>query len=667
MKPIAGLWTSIKLRLALLGALLIALSVAITVELTLRTVDDHDEQLAVSLSAAQTRRMAKLISARLVNLQLALRSGAETMDVSGALQATAAAEFLRLQPALSTLFDTQFVSDPQGRVLAFVDGKAARPIGMDISDRKYFMDTVAQRRPVISPAIVGRASNEAVVVLTMPVLDKAGRVHAITGGSLHLDPRDLMPEITAADTDDPALTVIIDASGRVLSHPDRQWLLRDAALDPALTEVIAHWVGQGRPVEPGGLAARVGDHLVSMAGVPDADWVVLRIAPASVVLAGGAAAQHRALWIGAAVAVAGGLLLLLATLLMLRPLRRLQDCALDAVRGRAVGAARWPSGSDEVGQVAQLLKLALLARDAADASSRELLEQLQAVMASSPVGIAFTRDGRLAAVNAHCHQLLGYPAETLVGQPASVIYTDAAFYRDLRERYRAAFDAGQPHDEEIELRRRDGSRFWGRQQGQPVRWGDASGGAVWTLEDVTEQRQHRERLAWASSHDSLTGLINRAEFERRLGALCHNRRREPSSALFIDLDRFKAVNDSAGHAAGDAMLIAVARQLAMQTRQVDAVARLGGDEFGVLLASCDIDGAIQVAQKMRAAVDALAMQWGDIALSVGASIGVVEVDATLHDAAAVLAAADGACYAAKQAGSDRVRAHVPAGLRLVGP
>ena len=183
---------------------------------------------------------------------------------------------------------------------------------------------------------------------------------------------------------------------------------------------------------------------------------------------------------------------------------------------------------------------------------------------------------------------------------------------------------------------------------------------------MTEQRRQREALSWTSTHDGLTDLVNRAEFERRLAAQVGNRRRDAVSALFIDLDRFKVVNDTAGHAAGDRMLVRVARFLEQQVRGADTVARLGGDEFAVLLPSCDRSDAAHLAEKMRAAVEALQVPWADATLGVGASIGVVELDAMLPDLAAVMAAADAACYAAKRDSRNGVRIHGVAALRLVG-
>ena len=119
-------WGSVKLRLALMGALLIASSVALTVGLTLRTVDLHSEQVALDLSLAQTRKMAKLISARLVSLQLALRSASEGLDTHHPLDATQALALLRARPVLASLFDSVFVSRPDGQVVAFRDGQGVR-------------------------------------------------------------------------------------------------------------------------------------------------------------------------------------------------------------------------------------------------------------------------------------------------------------------------------------------------------------------------------------------------------------------------------------------------------------------------------------------------------------------------------------------------------------
>ncbi len=168
--------------------------------------------------------------------------------------------------------------------------------------------------------------------------------------------------------------------------------------------------------------------------------------------------------------------------------------------------------------------------------------------------------------------------------------------RDLR---------GRRHlrDQERELVRADSSRFWARLQGAPVRAGDASAGTIWIFTDVTESRRHRELLSWSASHDELTGLVNRREFELRLGEELGERAdAEPAAALFIDLDRFKAVNDGSGHAAGDLLLKNIAAILLSRARANDTVARVGGDEFAVLLRGCDVHAAERIAASICARV-----------------------------------------------------------------
>lgn len=207
---------------------------------------------------------------------------------------------------------------------------------------------------------------------------------------------------------------------------------------------------------------------------------------------------------------------------------------------------------------------------------------------------------------------------------------------------------------EIELARSGGEVFWARLRGRAVAPGDRSKGTIWTVEDITASRAHRERLAWTSSHDSLTGLANRAAFEEFLEEATARAAEEPFCVMFIDLDHFKQVNDTGGHPAGDALLRDVANALTGQVRLADTVARLGGDEFAILLRGCPLPRAVEVAEKLRHAVEAYQLVWEGRSFGVGASIGLVSVDASFKDAAAVLRAADAACYAAKAKGRNAV-------------
>ena len=207
------------------------------------------------------------------------------------------------------------------------------------------------------------------------------------------------------------------------------------------------------------------------------------------------------------------------------------------------------------------------------------------------------------------------------------------------------------------LIRRDGNELYIESTASPIR--DGKGvvtGGVLVFHDVSESRELNRRLSYHASHDILTGLVNRREFESRLErALKSAKARETAYALlYLDLDQFKIVNDSCGHSAGDTLLNQLGNLLKAKIRWRDTLARLGGDEFGVLLESCNLDEALQTAEQLRAAIGDYKFLWDDRAFRLGVSIGVVPITADNEDVAALLSAADSACAAAKEAGRNRI-------------
>ena len=165
-----------------------------------------------------------------------------------------------------------------------------------------------------------------------------------------------------------------------------------------------------------------------------------------------------------------------------------------------------------------------------------------------------------------------------------------------------------------------------------------------------------QELRHQATHDSLVNLPNQREFHARLLALAQTsaRHRRPYALLFIDLDRFKDINDTGGHAAGDAALRQVGELLRGQVRPGDTAARLGGDEFAVLLPETPRDAAESVARRIVAAIDQLTFSWGERRFTVGASIGLAYSESGECEASAILHAADAACYAAKTGGRSRL-------------
>ncbi|MGO9935107.1 MAG: EAL domain-containing protein [Steroidobacteraceae bacterium] len=207
------------------------------------------------------------------------------------------------------------------------------------------------------------------------------------------------------------------------------------------------------------------------------------------------------------------------------------------------------------------------------------------------------------------------------------------------------------------LIRRDGNEIYVESTASPIRDGSgAVSGGVLVFHDVSEARELNRRLSYHASHDVLTGLVNRREFENRMErALKSAKAHETSYALCVlDLDQFKIVNDTCGHSAGDALLGQVGALLKSKVRWRDTLARLGGDEFGILLESCSLDEAMRTAEALREAVRNFKFTWEERTFRLGASIGVVPISADNADVASVLSAADSACQAAKEAGRNRV-------------
>jgi diguanylate cyclase (GGDEF)-like protein/PAS domain S-box-containing protein len=187
--------------------------------------------------------------------------------------------------------------------------------------------------------------------------------------------------------------------------------------------------------------------------------------------------------------------------------------------------------------------------------------------------------------------------------------------------------------------------------------GEVNGVAV-VLHDVSELRGLARQMSYQASHDALTGLVNRREFERRLAESIEVSRGSQQTHVmcYLDLDRFKAVNDTCGHMAGDNMLREIATLLRDAVRDSDTVARLGGDEFGILLISCPLDKARQIAGDVCRSVNDYRFVWKDRIFSIGVSVGLVEVGREGGEIEDVMSAADSACYVAKQ--NDGSHVHV---------
>jgi len=214
----------------------------------------------------------------------------------------------------------------------------------------------------------------------------------------------------------------------------------------------------------------------------------------------------------------------------------------------------------------------------------------------------------------------------------------------------------------VVLKRRDGAEVVIHERAAPIRDRDGNAsGIVLVLRDITHERALTARLEHQATHDPLTGLTNRREFEARVTTAIedHRARGTEYALLYLDLDQFKVINDTCGHAAGDGLIRKIAWLINDRLRSTDVLARLGGDEFGALLRDIREEDAVALAEGIRRRIAELRYEWEGRIFAVNSSIGVIVLDNTLATVGDTLSAADQACYLAKDNGRNRVQLYRP--------
>lgn len=292
-------------------------------------------------------------------------------------------------------------------------------------------------------------------------------------------------------------------------------------------------------------------------------------------------------------------------------------------------------------------------------------ERLQTTLHSIADGVITTdAEGCVEFLNPIAETLTGWVLGDARGQPIDRVFriaqedTNEPLPNPVTQCIREKQVVGLPDRTVLISRNNDRTAI--QDSAAPIRAPDGSLlGAVLVFQDVTEARGLARQVEYQARHDALTGLLNRREFERRLQrALSSTQQDDKQHALcYLDLDNFKIVNDTAGHVAGDALLKQIAHLLGSRLRARDSLARIGGDEFSVLLESCPLEKAHEVAEEMVAIIRRLRFTWDDQVYEIGVSIGMVPVTAEVESVAQLLTQADVACYAAKDQGRNRVVAY----------
>lgn len=659
------------LRLMVVAALVVVLASAASVWLVSRAAGQEAMRRVVGQQTDEVEVVARLLASKIEQSQKVLRTVAQ--GVTPAMLDSPASLDWMLQQGLPAVgfFDALQVARKDGELkLNIRSGQLIKAADLDPAERDALRRTLIDGKPVVSELIAGRTS-DARIMFTLPLHSEEGTVLGVVAGALKLQSQGLLPQSMALPAREDSRLVVFTRDGTILSHTDPARIMGQVRDEPGLAPVFADWLRRAQPVVGRGSTEVLPDHIVSVAGMPLPQWFVARVSNSQALLAPLQGAQREAWWLAAAVIALGVLLLASMMVWMAQPLAQLCRSALQLLRRDARAVVEWPVSRGEVDTLVRVFDGLAQQKQQRDHLHTLVGGQFEAILEHASVGIVITRHGVLEVVGRQASLMLGYADGELQGRPARVLYGSDADYARLGERVQAAFAAHGAFDGDVCFVRKDGSPVWARVQGRTVRSEALGASTVWMLEDITAARAAQYQQAWELTHDALTQLHNRSAFEHRLALLLaerSTRARGPASAgdldeagagedgvvLFLDLDHFTLVNDVAGHDAGDDVLRHVARLIETQVRQVGWSARLGGDEFAVVLPGCTLARGQAVAEQLRATVQAWEPSYQGRSFTLGVSIGLVVLDAHLHDVASVLYAADMACYDAKRAGRNRV-------------
>jgi diguanylate cyclase (GGDEF)-like protein/PAS domain S-box-containing protein len=291
-------------------------------------------------------------------------------------------------------------------------------------------------------------------------------------------------------------------------------------------------------------------------------------------------------------------------------------------------------------------------------------ERAQITLESIGDGVITTDvDGSIAYMNPAAEHMTHWKNEQAAGLPLAALFNlldenDQKDSSTLIEHILGGKLGGGSENSKL-IQRLDGSTVSVALVGSPIRTEGKVSGAVLVLHDMTQERQYIANLSWQATHDALTGLANRREFEYRLELALNGLAQKPGrhAVMFLDLDQFKLVNDTSGHAAGDELLRHICALLQQGIREGDTLARLGGDEFGILLEHCPPEAAEKIAEGLRQTVETLHFVWKGRPFVTTISVGLVHISDVPTTLETSLRAADMACYMAKEKGRNRVQVY----------
>lgn len=633
---------------------------------------------AAEQQTEEVEMVARLLASRVELQQKVLLTLAESIPMERLRDSASLGQALRDEIPLAEWFDSLSVALVDGNLVAYVRGGKDRPLeSLDVNERDLLRRTLSGGKPMVG-TLVQPGSDDLRMLYTAPLRSSAGEVVGVMAGGLTLSSQSLLPP-AASDNWSASRLMLVATDGRIVAHSNpARWLghVRD---ETGLGTPFIKTLLQQLPVQIRSASETHGDYVYTLAGMPLPQWFLVRVTRLSSPPLWGLSGWGSLALLGAAV------LALLAAMAMVTaayPWMELSGRAVQMLQrpvpGRAQRIARLPPMPNAWGEVAVLWRVLHALSRQRDVQARRAAHyqaQTATILEQAPAAIVVTRHGRLELLGAQAARMVGYLPQELQGYPMRQLCASDADYRRVVERIRWEMRAYGQFDDEVCLMHKNGSPVWLRMQGRRIER-DAGVAMVWMVDDVTDQRQARAHPEWLATHDALTQLPNREALTQRLQQWLEGRSKAAAEAmapgdggvlLFLDLDHFASVNAMAGHDAGDAVLRHFARLLETLVRQPGWVARLGGDEFAVLLPEATQRQGRTLADQLCEAISAWEASYQGQRFWLGVSIGMVVLNARQPSVAAVLHAADMACYEAKRQGRGRVQEHSAAFAEAEGP
>ena len=610
--------------------------------------DVTGRQQYVSLASA-----AVFIDEELDTKRNVLRAIADSLAASGAHDGAGLQRFLDAQTVLGKEFYTAGVAAADGSLLASM-GPVKPQAGMNLKGRPYFDQTLATRRSVISAPLNGSISGMPIVVVTQPVFDARGGVRYVLAASVNLRQPDFLGRLGALKPGPGGYLYIMTSEGVIVEHPDKSRIMQHIEAHGPVS-VPTRRAMQGYEGWMTGTTTQGVDALFAYHRIASTGWILASVYPMSEAFAPLHAIRSKILLAAVLLAALAGLAGWRVVLRLLQPLERLRRQVHQIRRQRLGIEALQIERRDEIGDLSRDFYSLVAEREIAEAQTRDSERRLKLLTDHVPVVIVYIdREHRYQFINATFEKWFGVSArESLMHSMREVLGEEAY---QLREQHLLRAFAGEEVDYEFTVDNEAGERTFHTSYVPDVGESGAVEGVYGLIHEITKTKAVHTALQFAAATDTLTGIANRRRFDEQLAQSMQRTRaaRAPMALAYLDIDRFKAINDSLGHKTGDEVLKEFAARLVRSVRASDLVARLAGDEFVIIFEG--VNGAAEVRQIGAKIIDAIRQPF-ELAsgpLPVTTSVGIAIFREGALTPAQLLDLADQALYAAKGQGRDGV-------------